>query len=352
MDEQKMQPHVIKAEPYPDRYARGWHCLGLASDYTDEPQTLGYFGGKQVAYRGSDDKVHILDANCPHMGADLSGGCVEGNAIRCPFHFWRWGPDGVCDDIPYAKRIPPKAVIKQWHTMEENKLLFVWNDEEGRPPIEQQRIPRIDDVFSDQWSGWHMSKMTVYTHPRELMDNMADVAHFAYVHSRGNGGATEFSNEAEGHRYTQFMRSDRGTIDLGSFSRATYQGPSVMETHMYVYPHSDPTLHSNEQRLLVMHTPIDQHSFDLRFGVLVKKNPEMSEGISRMWIESQVQMSQGAFGQDVEIWNNKVQVDNPILCDGDGPVGMLRKWFHNFYVDVDQLPDNYHEKQVTVVDLS
>jgi 3-ketosteroid 9alpha-monooxygenase subunit A len=101
-----------------------------------------------------------------------------------------------------------------------------------------------------------------------------------------------------------------------------------------------------------MHTPIDQHSFDLRFGVLVKKNPEMSEGISRMWIESQVQMSQGAFGQDVEIWNNKVQVDNPILCDGDGPVGMLRKWFHNFYVDVDQLPDNYHEKQVAVVDLS
>ena len=29
--------------------------------------------------------------------------------------------------------------------------------------------------------------------------------------------------------------------------------------------------------------------------------------------------------QDVEIWNNKVRVDNPLLCDGDGPINMLRK---------------------------
>jgi 3-ketosteroid 9alpha-monooxygenase subunit A len=323
MVQETIQPHVIEANPHPDRYARGWHCLGLASDYTRTPQTLEYFGGKQVAYRGADDKVHVLDGYCPHMGANLGDGCVEGNGIRCPFHFWRWGPDGVCDDIPYAKRIPPKAVIKHWPTLEQNQLLFVWNDEEGRPPIEEQAIPRIDDAFSDEWSGYHMTKLTVNSHPRELMDNMADVAHFTYVHSRGVGGASEFSNVAEGHRYTQFMRSDQSIPGMGNFSRATYQGPSIMETHMYLYPNGKPDVRTNEQRLLVTHTPIDNTKFDLRFGVLIKKDPSMTEGQSQMWVESQVQASQGAFDQDVKIWNNKIQVDNPILCDGDGPVGML-----------------------------
>ncbi len=350
MNSQKQKPHIIVAEPGPDRYARGWHCLGLASEYTDKPKTLDYFGTRLVAYRGEDGEVHILDGYCPHMGANLSDGCVEGNAIRCPFHFWRWQPDGICDDIPYAKRIPQKAVIKHWPTIEENNLLFIWNDPEGNEPIPEQRVPHIADSFSDDWSGYHMIKMTVNSHPRELMDNMADVAHFSYVHSRGAGGATEFSNEAEGHCYTQRMRSGMGK-GMGNVSRATYHGPSIMETHMWGCNSEDPSIKINEQRLLVTHTPIDQNSFDLRFGVLIKKDPAMTEGLSRMWVESQAQMSHGAFNQDVEIWNRKVQVDNPILCDGDGPVNMLRKWFQNFYLDVDQLPANYHEKRVHVVDL-
>ncbi len=27
--------HMIEASPIADRYARGWHCLGLAADYHD-----------------------------------------------------------------------------------------------------------------------------------------------------------------------------------------------------------------------------------------------------------------------------------------------------------------------------
>lgn len=64
----------------------------------------------------SDDRYargwHVLDAYCPHMGADLSKGCVRSNSIVCPFHAWVWGRDGQCEDIPYAKRIPAKAKIK------------------------------------------------------------------------------------------------------------------------------------------------------------------------------------------------------------------------------------------------
>ena len=35
--------------------------------------------------------------------------------------------------------------------------------------------------------------------------------------------------------------------------------------------------------------------------------------------------------QDIPIWNHKTYVEDPILCDGDGPIAKYRKWFSQFY---------------------
>ena len=40
------------------------------------------------------------------------------------------------------------------------------------------------------------------------------------------------------------------------------------------------------------------------------------------------------FLQDVHIWKNKVPVQNPLLCEEDGPVYQLRRWYEQYYVDV------------------
>jgi hypothetical protein len=37
------------------------------------------------------------------------------------------------------------------------------------------------------------------------------------------------------------------------------------------------------------------------------------------------------FAQDRQIWENKRWRDRPALCDGDGPVGALRRWYRQFY---------------------
>ena len=91
------EPYVIKADPVPERYARGWYVIGSAGSVSHKPKQLDVFGTRLVAYRGKDDdQVHVLDAYCPHMGGDLCGGEVKGNSILCPFHLWSWGADGVC----------------------------------------------------------------------------------------------------------------------------------------------------------------------------------------------------------------------------------------------------------------
>ena len=40
---------------------------------------------------------------------------------------------------------------------------------------------------------------------------------------------------------------------------------------------------------------------------------------------------QTGFEEDIEIWENKLYRDRPALCDGDGPIGKLRKWYRRFY---------------------
>ena len=40
--------------------------------------------------------------------------------------------------------------------------------------------------------------------------------------------------------------------------------------------------------------------------------------------------------QDIPIWENKVYLSRPVLCDGDGPIGVFRRWAKQFY-SADQL---------------
>lgn len=46
------------------------------------------------------------------------------------------------------------------------------------------------------------------------------------------------------------------------------------------------------------------------------------------------------FLQDVEIWKNKAPIDNPLLSEEDGPVYQLRRWYNQFYTDVEDVTED------------
>ena len=67
------------------RFARGWHCLGLADDFRDgKPHGIQAFGGKLVVYADSKGDIHVLDGYCRHLGADLAHGFDQGRQRGVP----------------------------------------------------------------------------------------------------------------------------------------------------------------------------------------------------------------------------------------------------------------------------
>ncbi|MEH6584277.1 MAG: Rieske 2Fe-2S domain-containing protein [Halioglobus sp.] len=330
--QQKQQPYIIKADARPERYARGWYVIGNATSVSHKPRMLEVFGTKLVAYRGKDDgEVHILDAYCPHMGGDLSGGEVSGNSVICPFHEWSWGSDGVCDHIPYAKKVPEKAVIASWPVLEKNGLVFVWQDPEGNPPIPEQEPLKSEDFYSGEWTDWEMAAIPIETLGRELVDNMADMAHFGPIHY---STVKSFRNTMDGHVFVQYMVGGHQILTEGEAglitSVATYEGPAYMTTTMTGQMDGKAvTVH-----LLVSHIPVDMENFIINFGVMMKKDPNASDAQNKASVEEYTEKNIESFHQDVAIWNNKCIIDNPLMCDGDGPINLVRKWYSQFTTDI------------------
>lgn len=87
-------------------------------------------------FRSFLGEVHILDAYCPHLGANMAlGGTVHGDCLECPFHKWRFaGPTGDCKNVPYSSGSTPNVKVKRWPVCEANGFIFVWYHAEGEEP--------------------------------------------------------------------------------------------------------------------------------------------------------------------------------------------------------------------------
>jgi 3-ketosteroid 9alpha-monooxygenase subunit A len=205
----------------PERFARGWHCLGPIADFRDgKPHSVEAFGGKLVVWADTQGDVQVLDGYCRHMGGDLTQGTVKGDEVACPFHDWRWGGDGKCKSIPYARRVPLRARTQNYPTLERNGLLMVWHDPEGSAAdLEPSRRPRLEGIMDPEvYTDWNWNVLDVPTaNCREIVDNVVDMAHFFYIHfaSRRTSAMSSRAPQA-----SQFMEST-GRPDKAGRATAT-----------------------------------------------------------------------------------------------------------------------------------
>ena len=86
--------------------------------------------------------------------------------------------------------------------------------------------------------------------------------------------------------------------------------------------------------LINCHIPTSDNSFILQYGLKVLKPQGVDEKTTNYIGEryERTTFSKG-FMQDVHIWLNKAPVQNPLLCEEDGPVYGLHHAYEQFYVD-------------------
>ncbi|CAJ0819702.1 MULTISPECIES: Rieske 2Fe-2S domain-containing protein [Ralstonia] len=65
---------------------------------------LVFMEGRSIVLFNVDGRLHAVDNSCPHTGASLAGGRLDGNVLQCPAHGLRFdlatgctpGANGLC----------------------------------------------------------------------------------------------------------------------------------------------------------------------------------------------------------------------------------------------------------------
>jgi len=123
------------------RYLRQfWQPVYHSVDLVDgRAVTIRIMSQDFTLYRGQNDSkgagtAHLVDATCPHRGTRLSSGWIEGEALRCFYHGWKFDADGQCLEQPAEENaFCQKVSIRAYPVREYLGLVFAFMGD-GTPP--------------------------------------------------------------------------------------------------------------------------------------------------------------------------------------------------------------------------
>jgi phenylpropionate dioxygenase-like ring-hydroxylating dioxygenase large terminal subunit len=163
-----------------DVYPASWYAVAPARQLRRGGILAADVCGRTlVLFRTKSGQLGAMDRYCPHMGASLACGKVEGERIVCPFHAWEFSTSGDCTDIPYLKegaRIPPTARIPTVPVLEHLGWLWVYH---GDKP--SHGLPDMPEMRDSSWGIVHESKL-FETHALHILENGTDAEHFGHLH--------------------------------------------------------------------------------------------------------------------------------------------------------------------------
>jgi len=164
----------------PGVVTHGWYWLARSVDIRrGRVKALRLLGRDLAVYRGADGKVVALDAYCAHMGAHLAEGKVEGNALRCFFHHWRYRADGSCDHIPALAGAPAECIGVNSHVVcERFGLAWLWIGDDASHPL-----PAPPELVGAEVDSMLANRFEKNCHPSVVLVNAIDEQHFHSVHN-------------------------------------------------------------------------------------------------------------------------------------------------------------------------
>ena len=81
-----------------------WYPVAWSHELkTGKPLAVRFAADPIVLVRPASGPVFALEDRCAHRQVPLSKGTVEGCALRCGYHGWRYDASGNCTDVPYLR---------------------------------------------------------------------------------------------------------------------------------------------------------------------------------------------------------------------------------------------------------
>ncbi|MDN5873976.1 MAG: aromatic ring-hydroxylating dioxygenase subunit alpha, partial [Sinobacteraceae bacterium] len=173
-----------------DMFVRNaWYCAGWDYHLSQGQNALlarQLAGERVVLYRKPDGGVVAMEDRCCHRQAALSLGRKEGDCLRCMYHGLKFGPDGVCVEIPGQDPIGRRARVRTFPVVEKDNWIWVWM---GDPEKADEDLICFSVGYGDPDWNIKTSEMHIDANYRLEMENLADLSHLAWVHQQTLGGA-------------------------------------------------------------------------------------------------------------------------------------------------------------------
>jgi cholesterol 7-dehydrogenase len=177
---------VRRHKTYPLPVPNTWYHL-LDSDEVKRGKVhhLRCLGKSFAVWRTKGGKPVVMDATCPHQGANLAvGGKVKDDCITCPFHSWSFDANGNVVDIPYLDddaKLPSAKVIT-YPAQDWCGLLCVYFHADRNTLTDDEpefKLPSFVQERIKPWkflSGWDIGNLQLL--PTDWVDQAGDHSHF------------------------------------------------------------------------------------------------------------------------------------------------------------------------------
>ncbi len=161
-----------------------WYVAASSDEIGSEKPLGRTICNIQIAFfRDSKDQVQAVEDFCPHRGAPLSLGYVEGDNLVCGYHGLQMGADGSTQSMP-SQRVEKFPCIKQIPVVERYGFIWIWPGD--KQAADDSLIPVLEWALDPKWAyggGLYHIKCDY----RLMIDNLMDLTHETYVHASSIG---------------------------------------------------------------------------------------------------------------------------------------------------------------------
>jgi cholesterol 7-dehydrogenase len=324
-----------KASDFPPPFPNGWfHVCRSECLATGQVKELQVLGKVLVLFRTKAGEAAILDAFCPHLGANLGcAGEVNENCLKCCFHGWEFTTEGECVKVDGTDTLPPKAqsALKKWPSKETNGGIFLWHDAEGRAPLWD--LEPLDCINDGTYYSAGRTWGTVNAHVQELPENGPDVAHLNVLH---RSHVVEFVSSIGHHEWWAQWRPHEehehlSTIELTQDMRFFGVKLPFLGVKVYINQMGPGIVRLRIKSAIgeaIVYELVTPHRTTTQ---IVEHAAYCSPTLPRFVGKAMLWALEAQFQRDRPIWQTKKYLPRPVISKADGPIMQFRRWFQQFY---------------------